>query len=62
MTSSTTPVLLRGSLADDAPLRECSRGHVCSPLGGVDLSATRWVCASCWKSMNMSRRLQRGGG
>ena len=30
------------------------------PEGGVEMSATRWICASCWTDRETGRQLKEG--
>ncbi len=46
-----TPPLLPGSTPDNGRSRFCNRClHTAPAQGGIELSATRWCCASCWRS------------
>ena len=47
----TVPPKLPGSPVGDGRVAFCSRClRTTAAQGGVDLTATRWCCASCWKS------------
>ncbi len=48
---SDSPVLLPGSTKNSSPLKECSKcGNKREPAGGIQLSPSKWRCASCWRS------------
>jgi hypothetical protein len=55
MTFGGIQINLDGSRKDTHPLKQCSNGHTASPGGGIQLSPTKWLCATCW-ARRASRR------
>lgn len=52
------PPKLDGSPKSDRPLKQCSTPG-CGPKdpsGGIELSPTKWVCASCWRARKAKSR------
>jgi hypothetical protein len=46
----TVPVKLPGSAKDEAPMRMCDKhGQMAPQGGGVQITPTKWSCATCWK-------------
>lgn len=45
-------VWMRGSRPTSTPTKMCSKHNdLAPPEGGVDLSPTRWVCFTCFRTM-----------
>lgn len=50
-------VLLPGTRKNTEPLRGCSKcGQQKEPAGGVQMSATKWRCAACWRGFMSNRK------
>ena len=42
-------------------LQACNKcNQMKPPEGGVEMSATRWLCASCWTDWETGRQLKEG--
>lgn len=48
---------LPGTPKRSGALRKCDKhGDITPPEGGVQVSANKWYCASCWAIFSPSRR------
>lgn len=55
--SSSVNITLPGSTKNTQPLKECAKcGQMREPTGGVNMTPSKWHCASCWRGFAFRKK------